>query len=142
MQNENVYAILEARFPADLSTGCLEVPGGSTYSWHDLAAGTGRIAQHLASLGLPPGARLVAYVEKSPEALMLYLATLRAGLVFIPLNSAYRDTELSYLIDDARPSVVICSTKSLETVTPLAARTDARIETLNEDRTGSLLDAA
>ena len=97
----NLYTLLESRFPQDRHATCLEVPGGRDRTWDELAQGSARIAGWLASLGLPQGARVAAPVEKSPEGLMLYLATLRAGLVFLPLNTAYRDSELAYFFGNA-----------------------------------------
>src|SRR3546814_2266603 len=64
------------------------------------------------SSDLPEGARVAVQVEKSPEALLLYLATLRAGLVYLPLNTAYRESEVAYFLGDAEPSVVVCKVRA------------------------------
>lgn len=108
----NLYSILESGFPADRDRVCLEVPDGRDRTWRDIERGSARIANWLSSLELPIGSRVAAVVEKSPEALMLYLATLRAGLVYLPLNTAYRQTELEYFFGNAKPSVVVCSQQS------------------------------
>ena len=79
------------------------------YSWRDLERGSAKIANLLASLNLPAGARIAAQVEKSPEALMLYLATIRAGFIYLPLNTAYRSDEMAYFIENASPAVVVCT---------------------------------
>lgn len=136
----NLYTLLESRFPQDRPAICLEVPGGRDSTWDELAQGSARIAGWLASLGLPQGARVAAPVEKSPEGLMLYLATLRAGLVFLPLNTAYRDSELAYFFGNAIPSVVVCPSKNHSWIAPLAEAVGARTETLDDDSTGSLLE--
>ena len=136
----NLYTLLESRFPQDRHATCLEVPGGRDRTWDELAQGSARIAGWLASLGLPQGARVAAPVEKSPEGLMLYLATLRAGLVFLPLNTAYRDSELAYFFGNAIPSVVACPSKNSGWIAPLAEAVGARTETLDDDSTGSLLE--
>jgi malonyl-CoA/methylmalonyl-CoA synthetase len=137
----NLYTLLESRFPHDHSAICLEVPGGQDRTWNELAQGSARIAGWLSSLDLPRGARVAAPVEKSPEGLMLYLATLRAGFVFLPLNTAYRESELAYFFGDATPSVVVCPSKNLSWIAPLAQVVGARMATLDDDRTGSLLEA-
>jgi malonyl-CoA/methylmalonyl-CoA synthetase len=83
---------------------------------------------------------VAAHVDKSVEALMLYLATLRAGCVFLPLNPAYRSAELDYFIQDARPSVLVCRPTDVDWVMPMAAHGQvAHLFTLHDDRTGSLL---
>ena len=107
--NANLYVLFQQHFPSDLDACWLETSDGFYYSWRDLERGTAKIANLLASLNLPPGARVAAQVEKSAEALMLYLATIRAGFVYLPLNTAYRATEMAYFIEDATPSVVVCA---------------------------------
>src|SRR3546814_12767435 len=82
-------------------------------------------------------------VEKSPTALMLYLATVRAGLVYLPLNTAYRSAEVEYFLTDAEPSVVVCDSKNLEWIEALAKKTNiANVYTLDADGGGSLEVAA
>ncbi|MFP5405511.1 MAG: malonate--CoA ligase, partial [Gammaproteobacteria bacterium] len=104
---------------------------------------TARMANVLAGLGLPAGSRVAVQVEKSPEALMLYLATLRAGHVFLPLNTGYRSAEIEYFIGDAQPSVVVCSPAHHEWIAPLAASHGVpHVFTLGDQRNGTLLDAA
>ncbi len=105
----NLYSLLESNFPTNRDTVCREVPGGQDRMWHDIECGSAHIANWLSSLQLPIGSRIAAVVEKSPKTLMLYLATLRAGLVYLPLNTAYRQAELEYFFGNAKPSVVVCS---------------------------------
>ena len=139
----NLFTLLESGFPADRSTACLEVPGGRDRTWAEIEEGSARIANWLASLGIPHGSRIAAPVEKSPEGLMLYLATLRAGFIFLPLNTAYRDAELAYFFGNATPAVVVCPGKNRDWIEPIAKKTDvAHCVTLNEDGTGTLMDAA
>ena len=88
--NANLYALFRSRFPTDLDDCWIETADAHYYSWRDLERGSAKIANLLASLNLPSGSRIAAQVEKSPEALMLYLATVRAGFVYLPLNTAYR----------------------------------------------------
>jgi malonyl-CoA/methylmalonyl-CoA synthetase len=101
------------------------------------------IANLLQSLRLPPASRIAVQVEKSVEGMMLYLATLRAGHIFLPLNTAYQSAEIEYFIGNAEPAVVVCSSKNFGWVSKLAFKAGTRhVFTLDEDRTGSLLERA
>jgi malonyl-CoA/methylmalonyl-CoA synthetase len=141
--NANFYALVEQRFPADLDSTCLETSEGLTYTWRDLHHASGRMANWLESLKLPAGARVAVQVEKSPECLMLYLATLRAGLVYLPLNTAYQETEIEYFLADAQPDLVVCTPTRLGELAPLAKQAKCRhVHTLGETREGSLLQSA
>jgi malonyl-CoA/methylmalonyl-CoA synthetase len=138
--NANLYALFESRFPQDGSACCIETHDGLLYSWSDLERATAKIANLLANLQLPKGSRIAAQVEKSPEALMLYLATIRAGYVYLPLNTAYRAAEIEYFIGNAEPAVVVCAPKNFGWVSQIAFKTGARhVFTLGEQRDGSLL---
>ena len=145
--NANLYALLEAGFPADRSACALEttdVQGRPLYySCDDIDRASARIANLLAALKLPAGARVAVQVEKSPEALLLYLATLRAGYVYLPLNTAYQAAEIDYFVGNAEPALVVCAPGSAEWITPIAKQHRVKhVMTLGDDRTGSLLDAA
>jgi malonyl-CoA/methylmalonyl-CoA synthetase len=141
--NGNLYSLLSSGFPADRLSLCIEAHDGVNFTWQDVDAMTSRMANLLAALDLPKGARVAAQVEKSPEALMLYLATLRAGYVYLPLNTAYQSSEVDYFLGDAEPSVVVCSSKNLAWVGAAAAKAGTgHVFTLDDDHTGSLLDAA
>jgi malonyl-CoA/methylmalonyl-CoA synthetase len=143
MSSTNLFAALRAAFPADLDSIAIETDNGLNYSWRDLDRGTAMMANLLASLELEPGARIAVQVEKSVEAVMLYLATLRAGYVFLPLNTAYQSAEIEYFIGNAEPAVVVCSKKNFGWVSPLAFKAGAKaVFTLDEDRSGTLLERA
>jgi malonyl-CoA/methylmalonyl-CoA synthetase len=120
MSNANLYCLFEQRMPAERSAACLKVPGSADLSWRDLQLGSGRMAALLAGLRLAPGSRLVAQVDKSPQALMLYLATLRAGLVYVPLNVAYQEAELRHFLADSEPAVAVCAPQRLPVFQALA----------------------
>ena len=150
--NRNLYAILSAGFPAERSATAIEaisVPrkgeaaatlSSRRFSWDDIERWTARIANALSSLGLSDGARVAVQVEKSPEALLLYLACLRAGLVYLPLNTAYREAEIDYFLGNAEPEVVVCSPGNESWVAPIAARLKrSQVYTLGEHGDGSLL---
>ena len=139
----NLFAALRAGFPADLTACAVETEDGLCYSWQDLEHGTAMIANLLSTLELPSGGRVVAQVEKSVEAMMLYLAPLRAGFVFVPLNIAYQKAEMAYFLKDAEPSVVVCSKQNFGWISKMAFLEGAsNVFTLNADRTGSLLTRA
>ena len=139
----NLFFALHSAFPADRSACAVETETGLQYSWQDLSDASAMVANLLASLELKPGARIAVQVEKSVEALILYLATLRAGLVYLPLNTAYQSAEMGYFLEDARPDVVVCSGGNFGWVSKLAFLAGTRyVFTLNQDRTGSLLERA
>ena len=106
--NENLYTQLSAHFPQDPAAPCLILGDGSAWTYGDIERASGRVANLLVALGLKPGDRVAAQVEKTPEALVLYLAALRAGMVFLPLNPAYQRHELDYFLKDARPGLFVC----------------------------------
>ena len=143
MTHHNLFSALRAAFPADLSAVAVETDEGLHYSWHDLDRATAMMANLLQSLDLPEGSRVAAQVEKSVEALLLYLATLRAGYVFLPLNTAYQSAEIEYFIGNAEPAVVVCSGANFGWVSKIAFKAGTQhVFTLNDDRTGSLLQRA
>ncbi len=106
--NENFYEIASARFPGDGSATFIETENGHRYSYDDLQDVSGRYARLLASLGVVKGDRVAVQVEKSPEAVFLYLACLRAGAAYLPLNTAYTKAEIDYFLTDAEPRVFVC----------------------------------
>ena len=143
--NANLFAALRAAFPADLDAVAIECADGDrlSYSWRDLDRATAMMANLLESLELPAGSRVAVQTEKSVEALMLYLAVLRAGYVYLPLNTAYQAAELEYFIGNAEPAVVVCSGRNFGWVSKLAFQAGTQnVFTLNEDRSGTLLDRA
>ncbi len=117
----NLFDALRMAFPADLDATAIETadtPEPLYYTWRDLDRGTAMLANLLASLDLPADARIAAQTEKSVEALMLYLAVLRAGYVYLPLNGAYQRAEIEYFIGNAAPSVVVCTPPHFVSATP------------------------
>ncbi|MGH8847984.1 MAG: AMP-binding protein, partial [Polaromonas sp.] len=135
MKNHNLFAALRAAFPASLDAVAIETDNGLSYSWRDLERATAMMANLLGSLGLPAGARVAVQVEKSVEAMVLYLATLRAGYVFLPLNTAYQSAEIEYFIGNAEPAVVVCSSKNFGWVSKIAFQAGTQnVFTLDDDR--------
>ena len=144
-ENHNLFVALRAAFAADQDAPAIECADGSplVYTWRDIDGATAKLANLLASLGLPAGARIAVQTEKSVEALLLYLAVLRAGFVYLPLNTAYQSSEVGYFIANAEPSVFVCSQRNFGWLSTLAFQAGtAHVFTLNDDRTGSLLQRA
>jgi len=146
-KNKNLYSLVEARLPRNLDAAFIETQDGLTYSWRDLHCASARLAGWLSSLelrggdGAPP--RVAAQIDKSPEALMLYLATLRAGFAYVPLNPAYRRAEIEFFLRDAQPAVFVCTPQRAAELAPLAREAGVSVlQTLGERRDGSLLAAA
>ncbi len=143
--NHNLFAALRAAFAFDLDSVAVETGNGTPlhYTWRDLERGTAMLANLLGSLQLPADTRVAMQVDKSVESLMLYLAVLRAGLVYLPLNTAYQASEMAYFIGDAEPGVVVCSSRNFGWVSKIAFKAGtAHVFTLNDDRSGSLLQRA
>ena len=147
MSQHNLFSALRAAFPADLNSTAVEATAldGTelNYTWADLDRASARMANLLVSLNLPEGSRVAVQVEKSVEAMLLYLATLRAGYVFLPLNTAYQSAEIEYFIGNAEPAVVVCTPGNFGWVSKIAfTQGTGHVFTLGDDRTGSLLDRA
>ncbi len=147
MTNDNLFCALRAAFPDDLDAIAVETTSASGaplhYSWRDLDRMSARIANLLDSLNIPSGSRVAVQVEKSVEAMALYLATLRAGHVFLPLNTAYQSAEIEYFITNAEPAVVVCSPANFGWVSKIAFQCGTQsVFTLGDDRSGTLLERA
>jgi malonyl-CoA/methylmalonyl-CoA synthetase len=139
----NLYELFESRFPTDRKSPFLLLDSGANVTYADVHATSARYAAVLVSRGLKPGDRVAVQVEKSPEALLLYLACLRAGVVYLPLNSAYQQGEVRYFLENARPSAVVTQPRSTPWLNPLAASLGiANVFTLSERGDGSLTQAA
>src|SRR5690242_6130118 len=111
--NANLYALIEAHFPPGREQPCLLVPGAPVVHYDDLAQASARIANALVRAGCVKGDRVAVQADKHWNVLALYLACLRAGLVYLPLNTAYRKSELAYFFTDAEPRVIVCRPETL-----------------------------
>ncbi|UWU68991.1 malonyl-CoA synthase [Bradyrhizobium sp. NC92] len=120
----------------------IETHDGAHISYGDLIARAGQMANVLVARGVKPGDRVAVQVEKSVANIVLYLGTVRAGAVYLPLNTAYTLNELDYFIGDAEPSLVVCDPAKAEGLAPIAAKVKAKVETLGADGKGSLTEAA
>src|SRR4051812_35538664 len=120
----------------------IETLDGQRISYGELIARAGQTSNVLVSRGVKVGDRVAAQTEKSVAALVLYLATVRAGAIYLPLNTAYTLNELEYFIGDAEPSLVVCDPAKAEGIAKIAAKVGAKVETLGADGKGSLTEAA
>ncbi len=116
---ENLYLRYREGFPKDLSTPCIELKDGSIISYKELEDQSSQYANGFSNLGLKPGDRVSVQVNKSPEVLYIYLACLRSNIIFHPLNTAYKDHELSFLLEDADPALFICEKEVYEKIDSL-----------------------
>ncbi len=139
----NLYALLASRFPQNPAAPCLILADGRVWTYGDIERATGRIANLLVALGLKAGDRVAVQVEKTPEALVLYLATVRAGMVFLPLNPAYQRGEIAYFLGDATPGLFVCRPQTRAMADEVAAQAGVRhVLELGDDGCGSLINAA
>ncbi|WP_114947888.1 malonate--CoA ligase [Microvirga calopogonii] len=139
--NANLFERFE-RSCDDTTRTAITTPTGETVTYADLIALSGRLANVLVGRGVKPGDRVAVQVEKSIPALVLYLATVRAGAVYLPLNTAYTLAELEYFIGDAEPALVVCDLGKREGIARIAATIGGAVETLDARGAGSLMDAA
>ena len=139
--NANLYARLFEGLKEPLKTA-VETEDGREVSYGELEEFTARTANYLVAQGVTPGDRVAAQVEKSLAALVLYLATIRAGAAFLPLNTAYTLNELEYFFGDAEPSLIVCDPSKAEGIRKIAQTINANVDTLDADGHGSLKDGA
>ena len=120
----------------------LYLTNGTHWTYSEIISLSGQIAKVLVDHGANPGDRIVIQVQKSPEAIALYLATLRAGLILVPLNISYTSDELDYFIEDAEPVIFICDTSQSDVIASITEHRGIRILTLDTKGGGSLIDKA
>jgi len=120
----------------------LHLADGSTLSYDAFLRRTARLAHALRDAGLAPGDRLAAQVPKSAGALAVYAACVQAGIVFLPLNSAYTPAEVGYFVTDSGAGLLLCDPVRADSLRPLAEGAGAALMTLDADGGGSLTGAA
>jgi malonyl-CoA/methylmalonyl-CoA synthetase len=141
--NQNLYSALQREFPQPGHV-CLSGPAGDLINYGQVHARSAQLAQLLRARGVQPGDRVAVQAEKSAEVILLYLAVLRLGAVYLPLNTAYTPVELAYFLEDSTPSLFVCDPARASELHPLAMRLGvAAFETLGADgRSGTLSTAA
>lgn len=139
----NLFGFFSRQFQAQADRELLATADGTSWRYADIDALSARFAAALAGLGIQRGDRVSAQIEKSPENLALYLACLRAGFVFHPLNMAYKPAELEYFLGNAAPAAVVCDPRNEATIATLAQQAGAgHVLTLGADGSGSLASLA
>lgn len=147
VKSGNLYHLFESRFPADPAARFLTIKDGPRdgiwFTYGDVASISARFAHAMAALGVGKGDRVAVQVEKSPENLCLYLACLRLGAIFLPLNTAYQKGEIRYFLEDAAPSLFVCRPEDQEPMAALAAECGVpALATLGVLGDGTLADQA
>lgn len=143
VSNANLYAHFQAQFQRYADKAALVTIDGTAITYAELETESARLARLLSEIGVKTGDRVSVQVAKSPQALNLYLACLRGGFVFHPLNTGYKAHELSYFLANAEPALVVCDQADRELMKKLCAENDVQhLLTLNDDGSGSLMELA
>ena len=137
----HLYSELSRGFAKKPDAVAFDVPDGRKLTYRDLDLETARMANALVAAGVKPGDRVAAQVEKSLEAVILYLGAVRAGGVFLPLNTAYTPAEIGYFLGDAEPAVFVCDPKKRDALAEVAKAIPA-VLTLGPDGSGTLMERA
>ncbi|HZP91681.1 MAG TPA: malonyl-CoA synthase [Burkholderiales bacterium] len=133
MHNANMYSLIETAVGERPDAVAIETDRGERFTFRDVDAWTARYANVLVKAGLARGDRVAAQLDKSPASLFLYLACLRAGTVYLPLNTAYQRSELEYFLGDAEPELIVAAARREALLRELAERTTrAPVLTLDE----------
>ncbi|MER8409104.1 MULTISPECIES: malonyl-CoA synthase [unclassified Mesorhizobium] len=139
--SNHLFDAFRARMPTP-GRLLMEAEDGRSISYGEMLARSAQLAHVLSQLGVEAGDRVAVQVEKSPEAIFLYLACLRAGAIFLPLNTAYTLTELEYFFRDAEPRLIVCDPARVTEIGALAQDSGAAVATLGSKGEGSLTDRA
>ncbi|SFG37299.1 malonate--CoA ligase [Methylobacterium gossipiicola] len=142
--SNHLFDLVRANLPADpAGKTFIETGEGARFTYADLVARSGAYAASLVGLGVKPGDRVAVQAEKSPEFLFLYLGAVRAGAVFLPLNTAYTAPEIAYFLGDAEPALFVCDPGKREALEAVAkAAGVAQVRTLDAAGRGSMAEAA
>lgn len=139
--NANIFATFESIARRAGDAVFIDTPEGQTLSYAGMLALTARYANALQKLGVTPGDRVAVQVDKSLENFCLYLATLRMGAIYLPLNTAYHPNEVQYFLQDATPRIFICTPANLAALSVLASANGvAHTFSLADDGSGSFID--
>ena len=141
--NQNTYEFLRNRFAHALYEPFLSVPNRAPLTYADIDRRSAAIAEVLREDGVKPGDRVVCQVEKSPDAVALYLACLRSGFIYVPLNTAYTAEEVGYFVGDAEPTAFVFSSSRAAKLHPLGDLSGVPcMYTLDDDGNGTLAEYA
>ena len=137
----HLFEMFRERMPSPEMT-FIETSDGTRITYGAAVALSGRLANALVRRGIAPGDRIAVQVEKSPQAVLLYLASVRCGAIFVPLNTAYTLAELEYFIGDCEPRIVVCAPDKAAALAPVTRRYCSEIDTLDASGNGSIIDLA
>ncbi|MBD3898299.1 malonyl-CoA synthase [Halomonas sp. ML-15] len=141
--NHNLFATFAERMQARGDADFITTREGRRYAYTDALTESARLAGALAELGVAQGDRVAVQVDKSPEAILLYLACLRSGAVYLPLNTGYTGEEIRYFLSDAEPALFVCRPADIAQARQLADDTGCpAVETLGAAADGSLMEKA
>ena len=139
--NQNLYLQFSGNFERRPDKVMIDTPSGEQYRYRDVLSTSRRMARALRESGVVPGDRVVVQVDKSPQAIMLYLACLQTGAVYLPLNTAYTEAEVEYFLTDAEPRFHVCRPDDIDTARRLAQRCGVSVvESLGAEADGSLME--
>ena len=140
-QNNNFFELIQQQMLTSSQKTFLKLHDSHSISFSDANRLSAQLANKLNELGLQPGDRVTAQIDKSPQAVLLYLACLRAGFIFHPLNTAYTLKELDHFLEDAQPILFVCGLKRASDATKLTTKHKVHlVETLEADGTGTLCE--
>ena len=141
MNNKNLFLFFRSHFRKNLDNVFLQHERGEM-SFSELDNNSAKMAAVLRSISIKKGDRVVVQVEKSPEAVLLYLACLRIGAIFVPLNTAYTFKEVEYFLSDAQPMLFVCDTSDEEFLKEACYKHNvSTLLTLDNNGEGSLIEA-
>lgn len=120
----------------------LFLPDGGSLSYGAFIARSSAFAHALRAAGLGTGDRLAVQIEKSPDALAIYAACVQAGIIFLPLNTAYTAAEVAYFVENSGAGLLICDPARGGEMAPVAAAVGAQFQTLGTANDGSFADRA
>ncbi len=141
--NHNLFETFAGHLNARNQSSFMVTPEGRDFTYADAFTISAGLAGALIALGVKPGDRVAVQVDKSPEAILLYLACLRMGGVYLPLNTGYTAAEIGYFLGDAEPALFVCRPESLVDARKIAADTHCpQVATLGIEGDGSLMETA
>ena len=141
--SHNLFETFAAKMRERAEADFITTRDGRRYRYADALTISAQLAGALTELGVKQGDRVAVQVDKSPEAILLYLACLRIGGVYLPLNTGYTGDEIRYFLNDAEPALFVCRPKIEEQALSLAAETGCpAVVTLGSAADGSLMETA
>ena len=114
--NKNLYKILFDEFNQTETNICFDIPGKRQWSYKGIDNLSSLFASYLKSIGLKKGDRIISQTEKSVASIGLYLACLRTGIIYTPLNTSYTLKEVEYFIENIQPKLFVCKPDKMDSI--------------------------